>query len=415
MKTLHIIKTNLIGLILLAVVSACGGMDETYKDYIGDKPIVYLARNESDSIKVQYGRERVKMTIPPTMDPRIEYVKVTWNNGMYEKKIPVVYKEPTVFIIDENLPEGMYDFVITNHTEDGLFSISASATGETYGATYESYLRNRNIQKIEVDMATSDMTLHFPMLSDSIIKGTEMKWMQDGVEKTEYFPNTEDNMISIENFPLTDEEIGEFQYRVHVLPNEDVIDVFYSEWQTCRFQVEEEVVPALIESRSWSITTSYPTLVDGSNGSARFLIDGNINTFLSMRKPGKGTDGSGVQVPVDAKLSFTIDLQSETKFDYFEWYHRGNDTQLGLRAWAIAIYGSNDGNDFTKIGDDINLPGEADSSVKNGTLFISESIYRYVKIEFTRWSTTANTAIQVGEFKLGYTKVPTGRGVGVVL
>ena len=87
---------------MLAVVSACGGMDETYKDFIGDKPIVYLARNESDSIKVQNGRERVRMTIPPTMDPRIEYVKVTWNNGMYEKKVPVVYKEPTVFIIDEN-------------------------------------------------------------------------------------------------------------------------------------------------------------------------------------------------------------------------------------------------------------------------------------------------------------------------
>ena len=67
-------------------------------------------------------------------------------------------------------------------------------------------------------MATSDMILHFPMLSDSIIEGTELKWMKDGIEKTEYFPNTEDNMISIENFPFTDEEIGEFQYRVHVLP-----------------------------------------------------------------------------------------------------------------------------------------------------------------------------------------------------
>ena len=56
--------------------------------------------------------------------------------------------------------------------------------------------------------------------------------MKDGIEKTEYFPNTEDNMISIENFPFTDEEIGEFQYRVHVLPNKDAIDVFYSAWQT---------------------------------------------------------------------------------------------------------------------------------------------------------------------------------------
>lgn len=409
MKTLHIIKTNLIGFILLAVVSACGGMDESYKDFIGDKPIVYLARNESDSIKVQYGRERVRMTIPPTMDPRIEYVKVTWNNGMYEKKVPVVYKEPTVFIIDENLPEGMYDFVITNHTEDGLYSISASATGETYGATYESYLRNRNIQKIEVDMTTSDMILYFPMLSDSIIEGTELKWMKDGIEKTEYFPNTEDNMISIENFPYTDDEIGEFQYRVHVLPNKDAIDVFYSEWQTCRFQVEEEVVPALIGSANWNITTSYPTLVDGSNGPAKLLIDGNPKTFMSLRKPGKNG------IPEGTESYFTIDMGEENKFDYIEWYHRGNDTQLGLRAWAIVAYGSNDGMNFTKIGNDINIPGETDKTIMNATFFLPESTWRYLKIEFTRWDKVNNSAIQVGEFKLGYSKTQTGKGVGVVL
>jgi len=409
MKTLYIIKTNLISFILLAVVSACGGMDETYKDFIGDKPIVYLARNESDSIKVQYGRERVKMTIPPAMDPRIEYVKVTWNNGMHEKKVPVVYKEPTIFIIDENLPEGMYDFVITNHTEDGLYSISASATGETYGATYESYLRNRNIQKIEVDMVTSDITLHFPMLSDSIIKGTEMKWMKDGIEKTEYFPNTEDNMISIENFPFTDEEIGEFQYRVHVLPNKDAIDVFYSEWQTCRFQVKEEVIPALIESVDWNITTSYPTLVDGNNGAAELSIDGDPKTFMSLSKPGKNG------ISPETVCYFVVDMQDETKFDYIEWYHRGGNMQLGLRAWGIAVYGSHDKNVFTKIREDIDIPGETDKTVMNAILSLPESTYQYLKIEFTRWDKQNNNSIQVGEFKLGYSKTLTGKGVGMIL
>lgn len=409
MKTLNLIKASFMGFILLVAIMACGGMDETYKDFIGDKPIVYLGRNESDSIKVQYGRERVKITIPPTMDPRIEFLKVTWNNGTYEKRVPVIYKEPTVFIIDENLSEGMYDFTITNHTEDGLYSVSASVAGETYGATYESYLRNRNIQKIELDMSTNNMKLYLPMLSDSIIKGTEVRWLKDGVEKTEYFPNTKDNMISIEDFPINESEIGEFQYRVRVLPNEETIDFFYAEWQTCRFQVEEEVVPVLIESGNWNITTSYPTLVDGSNGAAKLLTDGDPKTFMSLRKPGKN------EISADAICYFIVDLQDENTFDYIEWYHRGGDTQLGLRAWAIALYGSNDGVNFTRIEDDINIPGETDKAIMNATLNLPESTYQYLKIEFTRWDKVNNSAIQVGEFRLGYSKTLTGKGVGVVL
>ena len=173
--------------------------------------------------------------------------------------------------------------------------------------------------------------------------------------------------------------------------------------------MEEEVVPALIESVDWNITTSYPTLVDGSNGPAKLLIDGDPKTFMSLRKPGKN------EIPAGTESYFTIDMGEENTFDYIEWYHRGGDTQLGLRAWAIVVYGSNDGTNFTKIGDDMNIPGETDRTIMNATLSLPESTWRYLKIEFTRWDKVNNSAIQIGEFKLGYSKTQTGNGVGVVL
>lgn len=411
MKTSKILRSLTVS--LLAIITACGGMDETYKEFIGDAPIVYLQKYESDSIKVQAGRERVKITLPATKDPRIDYVLITWANGMYEQKVPVEYGAPTEVVLDQNLSEGMYDFVITNYTEDGLFSISSSVIGETYGETYESYLRNRNIQKIEFDFNTNDMTLYFPVLSDSIIQGTELKWISGGVDKQTYYPNTEDNLIFVEEFPVDEEYIGEFQYRTHVMPTADVLDVFYSQWQNCRFVVEKEKIAALYDPQNWTFVLSYPELSEG--GGPYSMIDNNPNTYLTMRKPGKGTDGSGATIDPAAESYFIVDLQSEKTFDYIEWYHRGNNNSLGLRVWAIKLFGSNDGSGFTQIGDEINIPGEDDSSIMNATLEVPESTYRFVKVQFTRWSTTANTSIQVGEFKLGYTKTETGKGVGIVL
>jgi len=404
-----------LSIISAVAMSACGGMDDVYDEFIGEAPIVYLQKFVSDSITVRSGRERVQITLPSTKDPRIDFVRATWSNGSFEKKVPVVYGAPTVFIIDENLQEGNYDFVFQNRTEDGLYSIPATLYSETFGAIYESYLLNRSFKNIEVNTQTDDITLNYPNLNDSTIMGVELKWTDAGVNRQAYFPNTEDNIIALEQFPFDSEGIGEFQYRTHVLPVPDAIDTFFCAWKTCRFRVEDEVIPALYDPSQWTVTTSQPTLVDGSSGPWTCLIDGNANTFLSMRKPTKGNDGAGVPVPDGADYFFTVDLKKETKFDYFEWYHRGNDTQLGLRAWTIAVHGSNNGTDFTKIGNDINIPGETDTSIKNATLYIPESSYRYLKVQFLRWSTTANTAVQVGEFKLGYSKTPTGKGVGVVL
>lgn len=406
MNTKKIISASIAATAILTAFSACGDMNESYKDFIGDMPIVYLGRNNADSIKVQYGRERVKITVPPAMDPRIEFLTATWRNGEYMKKVPVVYKDTTVFIIDENLPEGMYDFVLTNHTEDGLYSISASVVGQTYGKTYESYLRNRNIQKIETD--GDDVAIHFPILNDSTILGTEMKWTADGAEKSQYFPNTADNKISITGFPISAAREGEFQYRVWNMPNKEAIDTFYSEWKTCRFRIEDEVVAATFDPDGWTATTSYETLVDGSNGAPSKMFDGQPNTFMSIRKPGKN------DVPADAECSFVVDMKKENTFDFFDWYHRGGDTQLGLRAWGITVSGSNDGEHFTSIAGNIVVPGSADKTVASGRISLPESTYRYIKVEFVNWDPQNNSAIQVGELKVGYSKTPTGKGLGVI-
>lgn len=401
-----------VSILLFAILSACGGQDESYKEFIGDAPIVYLQRYETDSIQVQNGRERVRLTLPALSDPRIEFVKVTWSSGYFEKEVPVIYKQSTVVDINENLPEGLYDFVIANYTKDGLYSLISSIDAETYGKTYESYLRTRNIIKIDIDVPSGNTELTLPSLSDSIIVATEVKWAKkDGTQVSQVFPNTLDNKILLENLRMENNQ-GEFSLRTHAKPQPDALDVFYSEWKTIQFDVEDEYKLTYIDRKNpeWTIRTSYPNLVEGTNGSPSCMIDGNNSSFFSIRKP--GFPGYETEVPPGTESYFIVDLQTEQTFDQILWRHR--NSSLGLRAWGISLFGSHDGVNFTQIANNKNVPGEFDGTVMDAYVYFDASTYRYLKVQFTRWNTELSTAIQIAEINLGNSKTPTGKAIGVI-
>src|SRR5690606_31002279 len=60
------------------VLSSCGKMDDTYRDFLADGETVYVAK--ADSLKVRPGRERVELEWLVMSDPKVKHYKVYWNN-----------------------------------------------------------------------------------------------------------------------------------------------------------------------------------------------------------------------------------------------------------------------------------------------------------------------------------------------
>lgn len=147
----------------------------------------------------------------------------------------------------------------------------------------------------------------------------------------------------------------------------------------------------------WSVTASAPYVPDGSTGKPEDILDGNIKTFLSIRKP------EWFAEPAYDEIYFIIDTHGEATFNYAYYEHRHENVKLA--AEKIDISGSDDGVNFTPIKEDIGVP-----YVLNGDKYVHEfelpfSNYRFIKVQATSWPLTtvkgAGSAVQISEFKLG--------------
>lgn len=165
-------------------------------------------------------------------------------------------------------------------------------------------------------------------------------------------------------------------------------------------KIELIVIGDIVYDRSaWTVTTfakyangqNYVT--DGSTGKPEHILDGLQNTYLSLIKPGKSMNGYvGTTDP-----NFTVDTKGATTFNYFYWQHRKQNNGY-LQVLSVDIYGSNDGENFTKINDEV---VEIVENLYDIQYFeIPESTYRYVKAQYRSYSAGGSSA-QVAEFGLG--------------
>jgi hypothetical protein len=164
----------------------------------------------------------------------------------------------------------------------------------------------------------------------------------------------------------------------------------------------------------WTVNTSivYATgfnyVVDGATGKPEDMFDDNPATFLSMVKPGKTF--SGATGPAGLLNYFIVDMQLPCIFNSIRWNHRSGNIYPYLRVWGITIEGSNDGENWTTIATNIEIPNTkgAPNGADNNRHDISlgkDHEYRYVKIIKTHWSDnsggpTSGSSMQTGEFGL---------------
>ena len=155
--------------------------------------------------------------------------------------------------------------------------------------------------------------------------------------------------------------------------------------------------------------------IDGNVAGAEYLIDGNVNTFLALVKPGKTYGGITGPATID-ELGFTVDFGSAHKFNYFRIHFRGNNSYDFLRPWDISVFGSNGTETdpaqrtWTQITDIsgnniIRLPNaEGNGSNKEtGNVELDNTVaYTSVKVVYNGMSSSASgSTLQLGEFYLG--------------
>ena len=148
-------------------------------------------------------------------------------------------------------------------------------------------------------------------------------------------------------------------------------------------------------------------------------LDGNSRTMLSMAKPGKSVNGSAT--PTGNPLYFVLDLKTSGYVDYFRIMNRTTDTSDGLKVWAVQIFGTNsyqgpvnkhsnntapdpDPTNWEPMGSVIALSSPRPLETTN--ILLPRGYYRYIKVQYKDWSTTANSACQMAEFYLGMSKNP---------
>lgn len=213
-------------------------------------------------------------------------------------------------------------------------------------------------------------------------------------------PEEQQEGISIdENGVLTAKQPGTYTFTV-TSPDEEA------------FSKEATITVGNYYDRSaWTVTTSMIYAPDGVDinyvpdepsdlgrvtGMPEDMFDGLTNSFFCLVKPGQSNNGCST--PADAELWFTINFGQPISFNGFLLSHRSSQTAVGLRIHELEIYGSNDGETFTKLGDNYTI----NTGVTTVEMDMPNTYeYQYLRVLYTKWASSSKS-IQISEFNLSY-------------
>jgi hypothetical protein len=127
-------------------------MNDNIEGYLARGEVNYLGK--VDSVKVAGGKEKIRITWQPNSDPRIEELKIYWNDKDDKR-------DSTVFPVDRSaldangfmsvtfdIPEGYYIFNLYHTGVKGYRSVGKEVTGRAYGSAYQSTLNARQVKGI---------------------------------------------------------------------------------------------------------------------------------------------------------------------------------------------------------------------------------------------------------------------------
>ncbi|MDR3187623.1 MAG: DUF4998 domain-containing protein [Prevotellaceae bacterium] len=223
----HILYSIALGAVALA---GCGSMDETYREFRGDGPIVYLAKYPQGSIEVLSGKSRLKMVLPPVTDIRVKKASLAWwADGANRTQTFSVDLNGMEVTVDTFVNEGSYVFSLTLYDETGKYSsLPVTLNGVTYGETYASLLNNRTLAGKPHRDGTSTMTIVFLPADAPPLVATRVGWKIQNTRWTDtvIYPHFDGSLILPDTLKIPKFNSDSIYYSAIFKPVETFIDTF---------------------------------------------------------------------------------------------------------------------------------------------------------------------------------------------
>jgi len=324
-------------LLVLVLQWGCKRYAEDYKDYRGDKEIIYpgLARN----VHYRAGNLRTKLVWNPSPDPNISHYFIQWNNGSQSISVQADAHNPidSMAVIIPDLPEYVYSFTLTAVDSKGNQSIGQQVHNvRVYGPSYQAVLLNRLPDPTSPFELTPDQEVRIKFShADSMNVTTRVSYMMNTGSRQTLYLAAEENELILPNYQYG----TSIQYRSGYLPEQWAVDTLYT--------LQDAQFPTVL--RPINSSNFQPLFLPGDGVSAwgwllPYLWDNRLD------EPGFHT------TDLDIPASFSIDMgkpQSVAKIKLWQRisaaYNYGNPK-------TFEIYGSNklseDGNweSWNKLG-----------------------------------------------------------------
>jgi len=211
-------------LFIFFIAFACRKMDSTYYDYIKYGEILYASK--ADSVKVYSGKERIKLTIYPGVDPKIVRYEISYNNKTQKLQVPVTSTtlRDSIDVIIDSLIEGSYTFNVVAFDSNGISSVEETVSGTVYGEDFQSMVQNRRVRMSEIE--------------GDILKLSWYNAMEGAIYSQIVYTNTDSKEVKI-NLSVKEEQNtlqlldlnSSITYRTLFLPDTTAIDTFYTDFE----------------------------------------------------------------------------------------------------------------------------------------------------------------------------------------
>ncbi|GAA4131660.1 hypothetical protein GCM10022216_01910 [Sphingobacterium kyonggiense] len=212
---------KLIGLVALSLQIACSKTAD-YTKYLESGEIQYAAKPEK--LKAYPGNERIKLQWFILSDQNITKAKVYWRNKSDSLEVPITRSAgiDTISVIIP-LAEGSYSFDVVHLHADGVKSLAANTSSNSYGPSYISTLLNRGVNSHSFTPTNQGIVINWGPVEGTAL-GTKVNYININNDARQFVAAPTVNSSSytrlLQNSTL--------EYRTMYKPDTLSIDTFYS-------------------------------------------------------------------------------------------------------------------------------------------------------------------------------------------
>ncbi|WP_293955697.1 MULTISPECIES: DUF4998 domain-containing protein [unclassified Sphingobacterium] len=227
MKVAHIKTFFIMSLLSMAMLSfLCCSKSDDYKKYLEGGEISYTGK--IDSVKVFSGKERVYITGLFMADPKVERLKIYWDNRQDSTELKINRTAGVDTLkISLKISEGVHNFELITYDAQGNKSLSVFKTGVSYGERFSSGLINRPMYAVDYFAGDQKTTVNWGGID-----------LTSGAQFTEVeYTNTSGKLVvQRDSIKLGKSILSDFlpgkplRYRTLFVPDSLSIDTFYTNY-----------------------------------------------------------------------------------------------------------------------------------------------------------------------------------------